>query len=72
MSGLIAFHPRHLVVVVAMLASTMTLDAGDRPLSFHELMKFRQIRDASISTASVTSWNTTVTANSMMPSAING
>ncbi len=49
MSGLIAFHPRHLVVVVAMLASTMTLDAGDRPLSFHELMKFRQIRDASIS-----------------------
>ena len=42
---------RHSCVVglVTMLAAIATVEAGDRPLSFEDLMKFRQIRDASIS-----------------------
>jgi dipeptidyl aminopeptidase/acylaminoacyl peptidase len=35
--------------LVTTLAATISIEAGDRPLSFEDLMKFRQIRDASIS-----------------------
>jgi dipeptidyl aminopeptidase/acylaminoacyl peptidase len=38
-----------LVVLAAVLALTSVGQAGDRPLTFEDLMKFRQIRDASIS-----------------------
>jgi dipeptidyl aminopeptidase/acylaminoacyl peptidase len=40
---------RCLVGLVMMLAAIVTVEAGDRPLSFEDLMKFRQIRDVSIS-----------------------
>jgi dipeptidyl aminopeptidase/acylaminoacyl peptidase len=36
-------------VVVAILSSVAVLHAGDRPLTFEDLMKFRQIQDPSIS-----------------------
>ena len=42
--------PRCLVaVLVAILSAAAALYAGDRPLTFEDLMKFRQIQDASIS-----------------------
>ncbi len=45
-----ALQPRCLVVVlVAILSTASALDAGDRPLTFEDLMKFRQIQNASIS-----------------------
>jgi hypothetical protein len=41
---------RHVVaVLVIILASAVGVQAGDRALTFEDLMKFRQIRDASIS-----------------------
>ena len=50
MFGIRHFQPRYLVaVLVAILAGTIVLEAGDRPLTFEDLMKFRQIENASIS-----------------------
>ena len=44
------FQLRHLVAVLAVFAVWATaLHAGDKPLTFEDLMKFRQIQDASIS-----------------------
>ena len=43
------FRSRIFVAVFAIVASTFVVEAGDRPLTFEDLMKFRQIRDASIS-----------------------
>ena len=42
--------PRHLVsVLIVLLAGSAVLLAGDHPLTFEDLMKFRQIQDPSIS-----------------------
>jgi dipeptidyl aminopeptidase/acylaminoacyl peptidase len=40
---------RYFVFLLAILAGVVVLDAGDRPLTFEDLMKFRQIQNASIS-----------------------
>jgi len=37
------------LVLLVLLAATVTVDAGDRPLTFSDLMKLRQIQDATIS-----------------------
>ena len=44
------FQLRHLVAVLAVFAVwAAALHAGDKPLTFEDLMKFRQIQNASIS-----------------------
>ena len=40
---------RNSVLVLAIITGAFGLEAGDRPLTFEDLMKFRQIQDASIS-----------------------
>jgi dipeptidyl aminopeptidase/acylaminoacyl peptidase len=50
MIDLRCFRPRHLVaVIVIFLVGAAGVHGGDRPLTFEDLMKFRQIRSPSIS-----------------------
>ena len=49
MFGHLSFRSRVVVGLLTMLVATFVVEAGDRPLTFEDLMKFRQIRNASIS-----------------------
>ena len=49
MLGFENFVRRSFIIVLTIFAGAVVLDAGDRPLTFEDLMKFRQIQNISIS-----------------------
>jgi uncharacterized protein YndB with AHSA1/START domain len=49
MFGVLNFRLRRVLGVLTLILITCVVEAGDRPLTFEDLMKFRQIRNASIS-----------------------